>query len=92
MKYLTDLAIMNVAFDSALHGIQSSSLSRVREKLINFCINILYSYRKFCVSPPSSGPLILPESLKLLPLYTIGKFSFLLSTEIFLKTKSLFMG
>lgn len=39
------------------------------------CINILQSYRKHCASVSSSGQLILPEALKLLPLYTLGMIS-----------------
>ncbi|CAI9773841.1 unnamed protein product [Fraxinus pennsylvanica] len=38
----------------------------------NLHINILHSYRKFCASASASGQLILPEALKLLPLYTLG--------------------
>ncbi|CAL1382089.1 unnamed protein product [Linum trigynum] len=44
----------------------------VREQVTNFCINILLSYRKFCATVSSSGQLILPEALKLLPLYTLA--------------------
>lgn len=47
-------------------------LSRVREQVTNLCINSLLSYRKFCATPSSSGQLILPEALKLLPLYTLA--------------------
>jgi len=42
----------------------------VRESLMNQCANILACYRKNCASPSSSGQLILPECMKLLPLYT----------------------
>ncbi|KAG6510198.1 hypothetical protein ZIOFF_028207 [Zingiber officinale] len=42
-----------------------------REQIINLCINILHAYRKFCATVSSSGQLILPEALKLLPLYTL---------------------
>jgi len=34
------------------------------------CAEILACYRKNCASPSSAGQLILPESMKLLPLYT----------------------
>ncbi|CAN1765020.1 Protein transport protein Sec24-like At4g32640 [Linum perenne] len=44
----------------------------VREQVTNFCINILLAYRKFCATVSSSGQLILPEALKLLPLYTLA--------------------
>ncbi|PSR84680.1 Protein transport protein Sec24-like, partial [Actinidia chinensis var. chinensis] len=51
--------------------IPSSPLSLVREQVLNLCINILHSYRKFCATVSSSGQLVLPEALKLLPLYTL---------------------
>jgi hypothetical protein len=41
-------------------------------QLIVQCVTILYTYRKFCATASSSGQLILPEALKLLPLYTMG--------------------
>ncbi|KAK4761134.1 hypothetical protein SAY87_006027 [Trapa incisa] len=53
-------------------GIPSTPLLQVREHAINTCINILLSYRKFCATVSSSGQLILPEALKLLPLYTLA--------------------
>ncbi|URD93670.1 protein transport protein Sec24-like [Musa troglodytarum] len=49
-----------------------SSLSQVREHITNLCINILHAYRKYCATVSSSGQLILPEALKLLPLYTLA--------------------
>ncbi|KAG1331481.1 Protein transport protein Sec24-like [Cocos nucifera] len=56
----------------AANGIPASPLSEVREQITNLCINILHSYRKFCATASSSGQLILPEALKLLPLYTLA--------------------
>lgn len=47
-------------------------LPQIREQVTNLCINILHSYRKFCATVSSSGQLILPEALKLLPLYTLA--------------------
>ncbi|KMZ62821.1 Protein transport protein Sec24-like [Zostera marina] len=50
-------------------------LPKVREKVTNLCINTLHSYRKYCstvTSSAKSGQLILPEALKLLPLYTLA--------------------
>lgn len=46
--------------------------SAVKDQLVEQCVNVLYNYRKFCASSSSSGQLILPESLKLLPLYTLA--------------------
>ncbi|KAK4765115.1 hypothetical protein SAY86_026205 [Trapa natans] len=53
-------------------GIPSTPLLQVREQAMNTCINILLSYRKFCATVSSSGQLILPEALKLLPLYSLA--------------------
>lgn len=41
----------------------------VKENLIHRSAQILACYRKHCTSPTSAGQLILPECLKLLPLY-----------------------
>ncbi|KAJ0085463.1 hypothetical protein Patl1_08364 [Pistacia atlantica] len=52
--------------------VPSRSLLHVKAQVTSFCINILVSYRKFCATVSSSGQLILPESLKFLPLYTLA--------------------
>ncbi|TQD71531.1 hypothetical protein C1H46_042933 [Malus baccata] len=56
----------------AANKIPSSALLRVRDQVTNLCISSLLSYRKFCATVSSSGQLILPEALKLLPLYTLA--------------------
>ncbi|XP_058768532.1 protein transport protein SEC24 C-like [Vicia villosa] len=56
----------------AASEIPSKPLPLVREQVTNLCTNALYSYRKFCATVSSSGQLILPEALKLLPLYTLA--------------------
>ncbi|XP_050275700.1 protein transport protein Sec24-like At4g32640 isoform X3 [Quercus robur] len=56
----------------AASEIPSRPLLLVRDRMTNLCINILLSYRKFCATVTSSGQLILPEALKLLPLYTLA--------------------
>jgi hypothetical protein len=56
----------------AASEIPSKPLPLVREQVTTLCINALFSYRKFCATVSSSGQLILPEALKLLPLYTLG--------------------
>ncbi|MBA0623881.1 hypothetical protein Godav_009316, partial [Gossypium davidsonii] len=48
--------------------IPTCPLLQVRDHVTNLCINILLSYRKFCATVSSTGQLILPEALKLLPL------------------------
>lgn len=42
---------------------------QVRESLISRSVRILACYRKLCANPSSPGQLILPECMKLLPLY-----------------------
>ena len=42
----------------------------VKELLISNCAQVLACYRKNCSTPSSAGQLILPECMKLLPLYT----------------------
>lgn len=42
----------------------------VKDNLVSRCAQILACYRKHCASPAAPGQLILPESLKLLPVYT----------------------
>jgi len=66
-------------FYVAANEIPSKALPLVKEQATNSCINALYAYRKFCATVTSSGQLILPEALKLFPLYTLGISLWLLS-------------
>lgn len=52
----------------------TTQVAQERDRVSGQCVNILYTYRKFCATASSSGQLILPEALKLLPLYTMGKY------------------
>ncbi|EXB73718.1 Protein transport protein Sec24-like protein [Morus notabilis] len=76
LSYLFRSADLDTQFTcflkQAANEIPFNPLSRVREQVTNLCINSLLSYRKFCATPSSSGQLILPEALKLLPLYTLA--------------------
>ncbi|XP_019239290.1 PREDICTED: protein transport protein Sec24-like At4g32640 [Nicotiana attenuata] len=56
----------------AASEVPTAPLSKIREQVTTLCINILHSYRKYCATVSSSGQLILPEALKLLPLYTLA--------------------
>ncbi|XP_046354960.1 protein transport protein Sec24C-like [Haliotis rufescens] len=47
----------------------NSNPKQVREYVMNEVAQILACYRKNCASPSSAGQLILPECMKLLPLY-----------------------
>jgi len=49
----------------------SCSLFAAKEVALTTTVNTLYSYRKFCASNNSTGQLILPEGLKVLPLYCL---------------------
>ncbi|KDP23627.1 hypothetical protein JCGZ_23460 [Jatropha curcas] len=70
---MADLDTQFVCFlKQAANEIPTTPPLNVREQVTNFCINILLSYRKFCATVSSSGQLILPEALKLLPLYTLA--------------------
>lgn len=48
------------------------SLKTVRGMIVHQCIRILTAYRKFSPSTTSSGYLVLPESLKLYPVYALS--------------------
>ncbi|KAL7099354.1 hypothetical protein ACP275_09G079200 [Erythranthe tilingii] len=52
--------------------IPSAPLSQVRDHATNAVIDVLCSYRKSCATTQSMGQLILPESLKMLPLYLLA--------------------
>lgn len=41
----------------------------IKDSVVNRAAQILATYRKNCASPSSAGQLILPECMKLLPLY-----------------------
>ncbi|RWS25995.1 transport Sec24C-like protein, partial [Leptotrombidium deliense] len=49
------------------------TVQQIKESLITRTVSILASYRRHCAQPGSSlGQLILPEALKLLPMYVTG--------------------
>ncbi|CAH1795236.1 unnamed protein product [Owenia fusiformis] len=54
----------------AIRNTLTSNPKAIREHLMDQCANILACYRKNCASPSSAGQLILPECMKLLPVYT----------------------
>ncbi|OVA09660.1 zinc finger protein [Macleaya cordata] len=56
----------------AANEIPTAPLIQIREQMTNLCVSILHSYRKFCATVSSPGQLILPEALKLLPLYILA--------------------
>jgi len=64
--------IMNLTSKMALHQVASTNLSKIRQDIVKKCIQALLSYRKHCASQSAPGQLILPETLKLMPIYTSG--------------------
>uniref|UniRef100_A0A4W4EZP2 Protein transport protein Sec24C n=1 Tax=Electrophorus electricus TaxID=8005 RepID=A0A4W4EZP2_ELEEL len=61
--------IINYFAKYAYRGVLNNPTKNVRDSLINQCAQILACYRKNCASPSSAGQLILPECMKLLPVY-----------------------
>jgi len=64
--------VMNFMAKSSLHQVASNNLVKIRQDIIKKCTQILFSYRKNCAAQSSPGQLILPETLKLMPIYTSG--------------------
>ncbi|XP_053306347.1 protein transport protein Sec24C isoform X2 [Spea bombifrons] len=61
--------LINFFAKFAYRGVLSNPTKTVRDSLINQSAQILACYRKNCASPSSAGQLILPECMKLLPVY-----------------------
>uniref|UniRef100_A0A8B9RHC4 SEC24 homolog C, COPII coat complex component n=1 Tax=Astyanax mexicanus TaxID=7994 RepID=A0A8B9RHC4_ASTMX len=61
--------IINYFAKYAYRSILNNPTKNVRDSLVNQCAQILACYRKNCASPSSAGQLILPECMKLLPVY-----------------------
>ncbi|XP_022719190.1 protein transport protein Sec24-like At4g32640 [Durio zibethinus] len=69
----TDLETQFVcSLKQVANEIPSTPLLQVREQVTSICINRLLAYRKLCTTATTSGQFILPEALKLLPLYTLA--------------------
>eukprot|EP01103_Thecamoeba_quadrilineata_P014161 TRINITY_DN4140_c0_g1_i1.p1 TRINITY_DN4140_c0_g1~~TRINITY_DN4140_c0_g1_i1.p1 ORF type:complete len:793 (+),score=102.92 TRINITY_DN4140_c0_g1_i1:329-2380(+) len=74
-----------ILYSIVLSGIidaREKPLAVVRQNLQEKSINILYGYRKHCVTNASGSHLVLPDSLKLLPLYSQA----LLKNSLFLSS------
>lgn len=63
-------AIINFFAKQSVFKLIESSPKTVKDNLIARSSCMLAAYRKHCASPSSAGQLILPECMKLLPLYT----------------------
>ncbi|KAF9921778.1 COPII coat Sec23p-Sfb3p heterodimer component [Linnemannia zychae] len=62
---------INFLSKGAIAQALSKPLNEVREALTDKCVKILSAYRRNCASSTAPGQLILPESFKLFPLYTL---------------------
>jgi len=65
-------AVLSVYSRSACEQALQLPVSKVRQTLIDRAIVILSTYRKLCAQQSASAQLILPETLKLLPVYVLG--------------------
>lgn len=66
-------ALLNVMLRQSIALARKQNMHQVRESVVNATVKMLYCYRKMCASASTAaGQLILPESLKLLPLYTLS--------------------
>lgn len=61
-------AVTNLLLKQAVSLVLSGTAG-FKDKLTKACVDILHAYRIHCAATTSAGQLILPESLKLLPLY-----------------------
>ncbi|XP_060635002.2 protein transport protein Sec24D [Anolis sagrei] len=62
-------ALINFLVKSAYKAILSQPLKTVREILVNQTARMLACYRKNCATPSAVSQLILPDSMKVLPVY-----------------------
>lgn len=68
-------SLMNILLRQAVSSLRlgEQTVQQVKEGLISRSVKILTAYRRHCAQPNSSlGQLILPEALKLLPVYVTG--------------------
>ena len=56
----------------AAASLPAGSLQAARDAVDQAAISVLHTYRRHCATASNPGQLILPEALKLLPLYTLA--------------------
>jgi len=71
-KYADLDTVLNTVVKKASIQWLENKPSAAIEQLVNSCAGILTAYRKYCAKNSTEGQLILPESLKLLPLYSLS--------------------
>ena len=62
--------LINYMAKLACRSVVVSTPKSIRENLVQQVANILAAYRKNCTNAPSKGQFILPETLKLLPVFS----------------------
>ncbi|XP_036306070.1 protein transport protein Sec24D [Pipistrellus kuhlii] len=62
-------ALVNFFAKSAFKAVLHQPLKLIREILVNQTSHMLACYRKHCASPSAASQLILPDSMKVLPVY-----------------------
>lgn len=71
-RYAEMDAIVNYISKAAITQTLEVPLKTVRDTLTEKCVQILAAYRRFCATSSAPGQLILPESCKLYPVYTLS--------------------
>lgn len=61
--------LINFFAKQSVYKLLENNPKAVKDNIVNRGAQILANYRKNCASPSSSGQLILPECMKLMPLY-----------------------
>lgn len=61
--------LINYLSKQAAYKLLDNNPKAVKDSIVSRAVQILAAYRKNCATPSSSGQLILPECMKLLPLY-----------------------
>eukprot|EP01116_Phalansterium_solitarium_P017370 TRINITY_DN425_c2_g1_i2.p1 TRINITY_DN425_c2_g1~~TRINITY_DN425_c2_g1_i2.p1 ORF type:complete len:1097 (-),score=398.97 TRINITY_DN425_c2_g1_i2:225-3515(-) len=66
-------SIVNALLRQAVSNVpQAASVAAVSAQLTEHAVAMLHAYRRHCATSSSSGQLILPESLKLLPVFVLA--------------------
>jgi len=74
-------AVAQLTIKKHISTISTTSVPQIKKTLLENLVNILYNYRQHCASGSSPSQLILPEALKVLPMYVLSTFkSFILRT------------
>lgn len=61
--------LVNFFAKQAAYKLLENNPKAVKDNIVSRAAQILANYRKNCASPSSAGQLILPECMKLMPLY-----------------------